>query len=51
MRQLIVLGVRRTPDGLYLDGFHVYLNGGQWLGVYASMSRAVAEVAALKAAP
>jgi len=37
----IFSGVRCTPDGLYLDGFHVYSDSGRWIGVYGSMSRAL----------
>lgn len=38
----IASGCYKTPSG-YLDGFHVYNNNGQWVGVYPTYTRADAE--------
>lgn len=40
---LVWLGTWKTPEGLWLDGFHVWDMCGRWIGVYRSSSRAQAE--------
>lgn len=40
---LVWLGTWRTPEGLLIDGFHVWDVQGKWVGVYKSSSRAKAE--------
>lgn len=43
MTPKIIQGVRPNPDGLCLDGFHVYVFDGywRWTGCYATLTRAL----------
>ena len=42
-KALVWLGVWKTPDGLYLNGFHVWSRAGKWAGVYRTQKRAQVE--------
>lgn len=39
---LVWLGTWPTPQGLVMDGFHVWDRDGTWVGVYRTYSRAKA---------
>lgn len=40
---LVWLGTWKTPQGLILNGFHVWCKKGIWQGVYKSFFRANSE--------
>lgn len=40
---LVWYGTWQTPQGLSLDGFHVWDIQGRWVGVYKTFKRATSE--------
>jgi hypothetical protein len=38
---IVWLGVWETPEGLSINGFHVWDRYGEWVGVYPTHSKAV----------
>ena len=40
---LVWNGIWETPDGLCIDGFHLWDRRGRWVGVYKTFSRATSE--------
>lgn len=46
-KALVWHGVWKTPQGLYLLGFHVWSCRGRWTGVYQTKSRATVEATLL----
>jgi hypothetical protein len=44
---LVWFGTWESPEGLFLQGYHVWDRMGKWIGVYQSICRAVAESAGL----
>lgn len=40
---LVWYGTWNTPNGMRLNGFHVWDMSGRWVGVYKTQSRAISE--------